>query len=114
MRVVNFSREHARPIELFDSVAASAVHLCDGAGEAHVYCLHFEAGGVIGEHVAGFDQLLLIVAGEGWAAGASGRRVNLSAGQGVFFARGETHSKGSETGMTAVMVQVSEIETKKD
>ena len=75
MRVIEFSREHARPIELFDSVAASAVHLGDGAGEAHVYCLHFEAGGVIGAHVAGFGQLLLVVAGEGWAAGADGRRV---------------------------------------
>jgi quercetin dioxygenase-like cupin family protein len=114
MRVIEFSREHARPIELFDSIAASAVHLGDGAGEAHVYCLHFEAGGMIGAHVAGFDQLLLVVAGEGWAAGADGRRVNLSAGQGVFFARGETHSKGSEMGMIAVMVQASELEAERD
>jgi quercetin dioxygenase-like cupin family protein len=111
MRVIEFSRERALPIEQFDSRAASAVHLGDGAGEAHVYCLHFEAGGGVGEHVAGFDQLFLVVSGEGWAAGADGRRVKLSAGEGAFFERGETHSKGSDAGMVAVMVQASKLET---
>src|SRR5918911_3896544 len=109
MRVLEFSREQSQPIELFDSVSASSVHLGDGSGEAHVYCLYFGPGGEIGEHRAGFGQLLLVVEGSGWAAGADGRRVALEAGQGVFFERGEVHSKGSETGMTAIMVQVSEL-----
>ena len=109
MRVIQFSREQSRPIELFDSASASSVHLGDGSGEAHVYCLYFGPGGEIGEHRAGFGQLLLVIDGAGWAAGAGGRRVGLSAGQGVFFERGEVHAKGSETGMTAIMVQVAEL-----
>ncbi len=36
MQVFSFSREHAEPIELYNSVAASSVRL-GGAGEAHVY-----------------------------------------------------------------------------
>ncbi len=109
MRVFEFSREQSQPVELFESVSASSVHLGDGAGEAHVYCLYFGPGGEVGEHRAGFGQLLLVIGGEGWAAGADGRRVALSAGQGVFFERGEVHAKGSETGMAAIMVQVAEL-----
>jgi quercetin dioxygenase-like cupin family protein len=110
MRLIEFSREHARPIELFNSVSASSVSLGDGAGEAHIYCLYFGAGGQIGEHRAGFGQLFLVIDGEGWASGGDGRRVSLAAGQGAYFERGELHAKGSETGMTAIMVQVAELE----
>jgi quercetin dioxygenase-like cupin family protein len=110
MKLIEFTPERARPIELFESAGASAVALGDGTGEAHVYCLHFEPGGKIGLHPTGFGQLFLVVRGEGWACGADGRRVSLQAGQGVFFERGEVHSKGSETGMVAVVVQVSELD----
>ena len=106
MKVVDFSPQHAAPIELFNSVAASSVHLGSGEGEAHVYCVHFEAGGEIGRHEAGFGQLLLVVNGTGWASGDDGERVNLQTGQGAYFERGEFHAKGSESGMTAIMVQI--------
>ena len=109
MKLINFTPERARPVGLFESVSASSVALGDGAGEAHVYCLYFGPGGRIGEHPAGFGQLFLVVQGEGWASGG-GERVALRAGQGVYFERGELHSKGSETGMTAIMVQVAELE----
>ena len=110
MRIVDFSREQSQPISQFDSKSAASVALADGAGEAHVYSVYIDAGGRIGPHPAGFGQLFLVVDGEGWIAGADGRRVTLTAGQGAHFARGEVHSKGSETGMTAIMVQVAELE----
>lgn len=110
MKLIEFSQHFAQPIELFESLSASSVHLADGAGEAHVYCVYFGPGGKIGEHQARFGQLFLVVNGEGWAAGEDGHRVELSAGRGVYFERGELHSKGSETGMTVIMVQVSDLE----
>ena len=109
MRVIEFSRERAQPIELFNSVAASSSPLGDGHGEAHFYCLYFGPGSQIGQHVAGFDQLFLVVAGEGWAAGPGEQRIKLMAGQGAYFTCGESHSKGSETGMTVIMVQVAKL-----
>ena len=110
MKLIEFSTEHARPVELFESVNASSVALGDGAGEAHVYCLYFGPGGSVGEHRTGFGQLFLVIQGEGWASGRGGQRIALSAGQGVYFERGELHAKGSETGMVAIMVQVAELE----
>lgn len=109
MRVFEFNSEQAQPIHLFESVSAASVHLGDGSGEAHVYCIYLEPGGLIGEHRAGFDQLFLVVAGEAWAVGEEGERVSLPAGHGAYFARGEMQSKGSDTGATVIMVQVSEL-----
>lgn len=109
MRVIDFDRKHAEPIGLYESVAASSVPLGDGKGEAHVYCVYFEPGGEIGPHPTGYAQLFLVVQGEGWACGEDSERVTLSAGQGAYFQRGELHAKGSETGMTAIMVQVDEL-----
>jgi quercetin dioxygenase-like cupin family protein len=109
MRVVQFTREVAQPITLFDSAGAYSVALGDGQGEAHVYCVQIDAGGSIGEHPASFGQLFLVVEGSGWAAGADGVRRALHAGEGAFFERGERHSKGSDQGLTAIMVQVAEL-----
>lgn len=110
MTLIEFSRAHARPIELFDAVAASNVRLGGGHGDAHIYCVHVEPGGSIGAHPAGFAQLFLVVNGTGWAAGPDGQRVALTAGQGVYVAPGEVHAKGSESGMTAIMVQADQLQ----
>lgn len=110
VKIIDFSEERAEPIEQFQSACASSVRLGDGHGEAHVYCVRFEPGGEIGQHPTGFGQLFLVVAGTGWVSGHDGARVELAAGQGAYFPRGELHAKGSDMGMTAIMIQVRELE----
>jgi len=107
IRLFNFGSEAARTIELFNSVGASSVELAHGVGESHAYAVHVEPGGSIGEHPAGFDQLFLVVQGAGWVAGTDGVRHNVGTNKGAFVPKGEVHSKGSETGMLALMVQAS-------
>ena len=109
MNVVDFRPARAAPITNFGSVLADRVRLADGQGEAHVYFLRIAAGGSIGRHPAGFDQLFLVVEGSGWAEGGDGRRVPLAAGQGAHFEKGEAHAKGSDAGLAAVMVQVERL-----
>lgn len=87
----------------------SSIKLSEGEGEAHAYILYFEPGGEIGPHEAGFSQLLFAAAGDGWVAGGDGVRIPLAEGQAAFIDRGEIHSKGSETGLTALMVQVRDL-----
>jgi quercetin dioxygenase-like cupin family protein len=87
----------------------SSVELVAGEGEAHAYLLYFEPGGEIGAHDAGFGQLFVAVAGAGWVAGPDGARMPLAAGEAALIRRGEVHAKGSETGMTALMVQVRNL-----
>jgi quercetin dioxygenase-like cupin family protein len=109
MHVIDFSRAHAAPISAYDSRQASAQPLADGTGEAHVYAVHFAAGGEIGPHPAGFGQLFLVVDGEAWVAGADGVRHRVRAGQGAVIARGEMHAKGSAPGCSAVMIQIEDL-----
>lgn len=109
MRIAELSAHASREITEFDSVAARSLPLAHGDGEAHAYLLHFDAGGRIGEHEAGFGQMLLVLEGAGWVAGADGEPRALGVGQAAFIERGERHAKGSETGMTALMVQVREL-----
>lgn len=105
-----FDADAADPIEDFQSRGASAVQLASGVGSTLVYAIHFEPGGVIGPHQAGFDQIFLVVGGAGWAAGADGMRRPLVSGQAARFSLGELHSKGSDTGMTAIMIQSERLE----
>ena len=88
---------------------ASSIKLAEGEGEAHAYFVYFEPGGEIGPHEARYGQLFVAVAGEGWVAGGDGVRLRLAQGEAAFILRGEVHSKGSESGMTALMVQVRNL-----
>jgi hypothetical protein len=65
---------------------------------------------MIGEHPTGYGQFFLVIEGEGWVSGKDKRRKRLTVGQGAYFSRGEVHPKGSESGMTAIMVQVADLE----
>ena len=109
MHVFSFLPTTAQPILEFQSHAASSVPLGDGQGEAHVFCLYLQPGGLIGPHPTGFGQLFLVVHGAAWTAGADGQQIRLCAGQGAYFAQGELHSKGSHDGATVIMVQVSDL-----
>ncbi len=110
MQILDGGRHVAQAIERFESRGAAAVRLGSGHGEAHVYAVYIEPGGEIGPHEAGFDQLFVATEGAGWAAGADGRRLPIEPGQAALFRRGEIHSKGSEIGMTALMVQIEALE----
>jgi len=109
MRVLDLRSQALSPIVAFDSSGASSVELATGHGEAHVHALRIQAGGMIGAHEAGFGQLFVVLSGLGWAAGPSGERCRLEAGQAALISRGETHSKGAESDMVAVIVQVEEL-----
>jgi quercetin dioxygenase-like cupin family protein len=109
MEVIDFRNDHGTPITEFASRLAASVDLAHGDGEAHVYVVHVDAGGEIGPHVAGFGQLFVVVTGSGWVREADGPRVEVDAGQAAYFPRGTVHAKGSDHGMTAVMIQVTDL-----
>jgi quercetin dioxygenase-like cupin family protein len=111
MRVLRLDASLAERIDRrpYEVKHASSIKLAEGDGEAHAYVLYFEPGGEIGPHEAGLGQLLVAVSGSGWVAGGDGVRLPLNEGQAAVISRGEIHSKGSETGLTALMLQVREL-----
>ena len=76
MMILSFTEQQAEPIELFESFRASSAHLGDGEGEAHIYCVRFGPGVMLGEHPAGFGQLFLVVEGSGGSAGKTAKGWN--------------------------------------
>lgn len=109
MRVIDLRSQPVVRIEAFNSSGASSTELASGGGPAHVHVVRIEAGGMIGPHEAGFCQLFQVISGVGWAAGSDGARCPLEAGQAAFIARGEMHSKGAESNLLAVIVQVEQL-----
>jgi quercetin dioxygenase-like cupin family protein len=49
------------------------------------------------------------VSGRGWVREADGPKVEIDAGQAAYFERGIVHAKGSDHGLTALMVQVHDL-----
>lgn len=109
IRLLHFGKDQAKAIEAYESFGAYSSELAHGNGEVHTYVIHFRPGGAVGPHPAGFDQVFLVVQGSGWVAGSDGVRHSVVEGCAAFVPTGELHSKGSETGMLAVMIQASNL-----
>ena len=99
----NPSRE--KSIRRHSSRGLAATRIAAGEGKIHLTCLTVEPGGVIGTHPATSAQLFLVIAGEGWIAGADGRHIPIRTGWGVRWNAGEEHTSGTETGFTALAVE---------
>jgi len=110
MRLLPVTTAPWEKIEMYSSHRATTTRLADGSGETHTYMVRIEAGGIIDRHEAGFGQLWIIVEGSGWVAGGDDQRLEVSLGDVAFFERGEQHAKGSDQGMTAVMIQIYDLE----
>lgn len=50
-------------------------------------------------------QLFCIVAGSGWVSGEDGTRVPIRTGEAAWWDRGEIHESGTDTGMTAIVLE---------
>lgn len=110
MNVLQLRSAEKTTVTRYESSLADAALLADGHGEAHVHVIEFQPGGVIGPHEAGFGQLFCFVDGTGWVAGPDGCHVPLAVGDIALIRRGEIHSKGSDQGSIALMVQVRHLE----
>lgn len=107
--VIRFDQSTADAVENYGAVGTSSVHLGSGSGPSHVYVLHLDPGGFIGDHETGFGQLFVVVSGDAWVD-VAGDRIDVASGQAVVIPRGVLHSKGSENGGTVVMVQMFDLE----
>jgi quercetin dioxygenase-like cupin family protein len=102
--VFSFERKE-REISAHESTGVHATRVAQFAGRTQATCLTVAAGGRIGTHPAEGAQVLLIVAGSGWVAGADQVRVPIRAGQAACWEPGEAHTTGSDTGLTAVALE---------
>lgn len=109
MKIFRFDAEVGQQLTAFgshDVVLARILRTTDGV---QIGCFHLQPGGVIAWHQAVGPQLLLVVQGEGWVRTESQSRDRVYPGRAVFWGHGEWHETGSESGLTAVVVEGSEL-----
>ena len=104
MKIVDFGGQGFE-IRGFGSGGATAVPLTLPDGDAHVVCIRLAAGGVLGRHPASVDQVFAVVEGGGWVRGPDGERVAVSRGTALYWSAGEEHESGTDSGMTAIVVE---------
>ncbi|WP_037608730.1 cupin domain-containing protein [Streptacidiphilus rugosus] len=104
MEIFRFERAE-RLMTRHGSIGLHATRVAAGEGRLQVTCLTVEPGGIIGTHPATSAQMFLVVTGGGWVAGQDGNRFPISAGQGARWEAGEEHTTGTDTGLTALVLE---------
>jgi quercetin dioxygenase-like cupin family protein len=104
MRVLRYDRDE-HEVTGHGSRGMHATRIAELTGKAVATCLAVAPGGLIGTHPAASHQVLLIVAGSGWVAGADGERVPVTAGDAAYWEPGEVHTTGSDEGLTAIALE---------
>lgn len=110
MELYSFDIETTRPINQFESINASITHLTGTIDEGFVVCIRVEPNGIIGRHPTVYNQLFLVVEGEGQVSGSDGVWHDISAGQAAFWSPGESHETRSKTGLTAIVIEGAELQ----
>lgn len=110
MRLYRFDREVGESIDRFDStgfVISKIVRVLDGA---IVNCAYLTPNGVIGFHQTTTDQLFVVLQGEGWVRGAEPERTPIQAGQIAYWQKEEWHESGTDTGLTAILIEGDKLD----
>jgi quercetin dioxygenase-like cupin family protein len=113
MKIFRFDPEVGSTIDKFGSekaIISRVVHLED---EAVIQCVYLRPNGKIGYHQAATQQLFLLVEGNGWVRGKSDQKFTIKVGQAAFWEKDEWHESGTETGMTAVIIEGVSIDPEK-
>ncbi|TKI57698.1 cupin [Brevibacillus antibioticus] len=105
MQRFRFDQQVGKTIDRYNSVQATISRVMRTPDSVSIGCIHLGAGGIVGYHPATCPQLFLVVSGEGWVRGEGTARIPIQSGQAAFWITGEGHESGSETGMTAIVIE---------
>lgn len=101
MEILKFGKEIAQEIPNYNSISAFYSKLIKTESPTNIGFINIEQGGIVGYHKAQVPQLFLVVEGEGWVEGEEEKRKAI---------KSEGHISGTETGLTALVIQSEELE----
>ncbi|MFL0569978.1 cupin domain-containing protein [Priestia megaterium] len=109
MKIYKFSKEHGKKVEKYQSHLATYVKMSQTNEAAIIGFMYIDGEGTVGYHQAPISQLFIVVEGEGWVTGENQKRIPIKRGEAALWEKGEWHTWGSETGMTAIVIQLEEL-----
>lgn len=110
MKLFRFDAGVGRVIAQFNSANLVMSPIARPSGNVQIGCMYLDAGGVVGYHQATIPQLFLVVAGEGWVRGEAPEQTAIMPGRAAFWEAGEWHEAGSDTGMTAIVLEAETLD----
>ncbi len=110
MEIYKFTMDDGKTIDNYNSVAAFYTKIMKTVEPTNIGLVYIEPGGVIGHHEAPVAQLFVVIQGEGWVSGEDRKKILLRNGEGVLWQTGQGHASGSDTGLTALVIQAKHIE----
>ncbi len=109
MQLYSFRKSTAHPITQYNSVNAFVTPLINSHQHCTVVCIRIEAHGLLGNHRASQNQLLLVVEGKGQVCGDAGVFRDIHTDQAAFWQAGEYHTTRSETGLVAIVIEGEDV-----
>jgi quercetin dioxygenase-like cupin family protein len=105
MKIYRFDRDTGRQVDRYNSSGVTLSRMIHQFEEVVIHCAYLEPHGRIGYHQATVPQLFLVIQGDGWVRGEAPERTSIQAGQAAYWEEGEGHESGTETGMTAIIIE---------
>jgi mannose-6-phosphate isomerase-like protein (cupin superfamily) len=113
MKLFRLDSDVGKSIDAFGSMGFVISKIVRLSAQTDVKIAYLGANSVVGYHQTTRDQVFAVVHGEGWVRGESPERFPIEAGQAAFWAEGEWHESGSETGMTVILIEGENIDPTK-
>ncbi|QDP99073.1 cupin domain-containing protein [Lysinibacillus fusiformis] len=110
MEIYKFTIDVGKTIDNYNSISAFYTKIMQTVEPTNIGLIYIEPGGVVGLHEAPVPQLFVVIQGEGWVSGDDSKKVALKHGEGVLWQTGQAHASGSDTGLTALVIQSKQIE----
>lgn len=111
MKMFRFDLEAGKGEGQFGSVKAIIARAVQLDNEAKVNAVYLHPDKSVIDPQALTQQLFLVVEGEGWVKGKSDNELAIRQGQAIFWEIAESHELGTETGMTAVIIECVNVDS---
>jgi quercetin dioxygenase-like cupin family protein len=108
MKIFTFDERVSREITSYGSVGLQFSRIARLAHPVSISYMQISPHGVIGYHQATTPQLFLVVQGQGWVRGDSEDRLPIERGNAAYWDAGEWHETGTDSGMSAVVIEVED------
>ena len=105
MRILRYDSGAGREIKEYNSSNVFISPILQIEKGAVIHLMSFDPHGIIGSHQAVGPQVMLIAQGEGWVRSEGPEPIPVAEGDAVFWDLGEWHESGSESGMTALVIE---------
>ncbi|GAB1786344.1 cupin domain-containing protein [Priestia aryabhattai] len=105
MKIYKFNKKNGNKVEKYNSNLATYLKMIRTNEAANIGCMYIDPQGILGHHQAPIAQLFVVVQGEGWVTGEDQKQINIKAGEAAFWEKGEWHTSGSNSDMTAILIQ---------